>query len=108
MAIEINPNSQELIRGHSEFKKYETESQELIVGHGEFKTNNFLALATTRRSIRKFENKDLSKGQLMQLIDAAQSAPSAGNCQPWHFYIVKNKKLQAELKESAYNLFMGV
>jgi nitroreductase len=63
----------------------------------------FIELAKSRRSIRRFEDKDVTKDQLMQLIDAAQSAPSAGNCQPWYFYVVKNKKLQAEMKASAYN-----
>lgn len=63
----------------------------------------FLELAKSRRSIRRFEDKDVSREQLMQLIEAAQSAPSAGNCQPWRFYVVKNKKIQAAFKECSYN-----
>ena len=62
----------------------------------------FIELAKTRRSIRKFKEQDVSKEQLMQLINAAQAAPSAGNCQPWHFYVVKNKKIQAKFTEIAY------
>jgi nitroreductase len=63
----------------------------------------FLELAKSRRSIRRFKDTDVTKEQLMKLIDAAQAAPSAGNCQPWHFDVVKDKKMQAEMKESAYN-----
>ena len=96
--IEINGNSQELIRGHGEFKKYENEINIIEA------KSDFLTLAKTRRSNRRFkQEKDVSKEQLLRLIEAAQAAPSAGNCQPWHFYAVKNKKVQAELKESAYN-----
>jgi nitroreductase len=65
-------------------------------------TAAFIELAKTRRSIRRFEDKDITKEQLTHLIEAARSAPSAGNCQPWYFYIIKNKKIQAELKECAY------
>jgi len=97
--IEISKdNSKELVRGFAEFREYDNPVKI---------SNNpdFLALSKSRRSIRGFKNKDkdVSKEQLMQLIDAAQSAPSAGNCQPWHFYVVKNKNLQAELKAGAYN-----
>ena len=62
----------------------------------------FIELAKSRRSIRRFKEQDVGKGQLKQLIDAAQAAPSAGNCQPWYFYVVKNKRIQAELTASAY------
>ena len=91
-------NSKELTRGFYEFKE-NTEIKETI----QAKNLNFIELAKSRRSIRGFKDKDLSKEQLMQLIDAAQSAPSAGNCQPWHFYVIKNKNLQTQIKELAYN-----
>ena len=29
-----------------------------------------------------------------ELLEAARSAPSAGNYQPWHFYIIKDKALK--------------
>ena len=85
MNIEINADSQELVKGFYESK------------------SDFLTLAKSRRSIRKFEDKDVTKEQLMQIIEAAQAAPSAGNCQPWKFYVVKNKDIQAQFKECAYN-----
>ena len=62
---------------------------------------DFLALSKSRRSIRGYKEKDLTKEQLMKLIDAAQSAPSGGNCQPWHFYVITNKDLMAEIKEKS-------
>lgn len=97
--IEINPNSKELVRGQSDFIKNEFKENVKIVSVN----TTFLELAKSRRSIRKFKDVDVTKEQLMKLVEAAQSAPSAGNCQPWHFYVVKDKKIQTEFKAHAYN-----
>ena len=45
----------------------------------------------TRRSLRRFTNQPLSDKEIEQLLRAAMQAPSAGNCQPWEFIVVKNK-----------------
>lgn len=46
----------------------------------------------TRRSIRKFTGKVISEEQLKLLIEAAFSAPSAHNFQPWEFIVVRNEE----------------
>jgi nitroreductase len=51
----------------------------------------------TRRSIRKYENKPISDDQIKELLNAAMSAPSAGNQQPWHFVIMDDKNIFKEL-----------
>ena len=99
MSVEINADSKGLTRGHHKF----TENDEkFIVKDKIIAEFDFLRLAKSRRSIRRFTEKDVTKEQLLRLIDAAQSAPSAGNCQPWHFYVIKNKNLQEQMKDSAY------
>lgn len=50
----------------------------------------------TRRSIRKFQNKKVSKKIIEQIIDAGRMAPSAKNRQPWK-YIVYGGKNKDEL-----------
>jgi len=45
----------------------------------------------TRRSIRKYANKPISDDLIKELLEAAVSAPSAGNQQPWHFVILDDK-----------------
>jgi nitroreductase len=45
-----------------------------------------------RKSIRSFEKKKVSKNVLKELIADAIKAPSAGNRQPWIFYVVESKK----------------
>ncbi|NHJ48531.1 MAG: nitroreductase family protein [Asgard group archaeon] len=46
----------------------------------------------TRRSIRKFDKKVVSKKDIDELIRAAMQAPSAGNRQPWHFVVITDRK----------------
>jgi len=36
------------------------------------------------------------------LMDSLRRAPSAGNVQPWRFYVVRNGSLKAELAEAAH------
>lgn len=62
---------------------------------------DFIQLAKSRRSIRSFKSDEVSKDLLIQLIEAAQTAPSAGNCQPWHFYIVKDTTLIKRIREES-------
>lgn len=45
----------------------------------------------TRRSIRKFKSDDVPPGMVEYLLRAAMSAPSAGNQQPWHFIVVRDR-----------------
>ena len=45
----------------------------------------------SRRSIRHYNNKDLSKEIINDLLDCARLAPSAKNRQPWFFVVVKNE-----------------
>ena len=42
----------------------------------------------TRRSIRTYTPQTISDNLIKQLLEAAMSAPSASNRQPWHFVIV--------------------
>lgn len=52
-----------------------------------------LKLIKTRRSIRKFENKAVSKKTISDILEAGRWAPSGLNNQPWRFMVLaKNKK----------------
>ncbi len=49
----------------------------------------------TRRSIRKYKDEKLSDHQIHSLLKAGMQAPSAMNCQPWHFIVIRERnKLQ--------------
>lgn len=56
-----------------------------------------------RTSVRKFKEKPVETEKLDILMKAAMAAPSAGNQQPWEFYIVtKSETLQALSSTSKY------
>lgn len=53
----------------------------------------------TRTSIRKFTDEAVTDEQIDQLMKAAMAAPSAGNQQPWEFYVTSDADLKRELAE---------
>lgn len=59
-----------------------------------------------RRSIRKYVEGEAGRVKdehLKLILECAIFAPSAGNLQPWKFYVVRNKKIKEELAAAAYN-----
>ena len=46
-----------------------------------------------RRSIRKYTEQMVSDDQVKMLLEAAMCAPSAGNEQPWHFVVIRDRQL---------------
>lgn len=47
----------------------------------------------SRRSIRKYTSEPVTTDLLRDILEAAMSAPSAGNQQPWHFIIINDRKI---------------
>jgi nitroreductase len=56
-----------------------------------------------RRSIRRYaQGRDVPPETVEQLLQAAIAAPSAGNCQPWHFVVVRDVETKQGLAQAAY------
>ena len=56
-----------------------------------------------RVSVRKFEDRAVESDKVEQILRAAMAAPSAGNQQPWDFYVVTSReKLHALAQVSPY------
>jgi F420 biosynthesis protein FbiB-like protein len=51
-------------------------------------TPEFLTLATTRRSIRRYRSEPVAEEIIQQLLAAATFAPSAHNRQPWRLVVM--------------------
>ncbi len=51
----------------------------------------------TRRSRRKFLDKDVSDEIIKRLIDSARHAPSSMDSQPWEFVIIKDNEIKKGL-----------
>lgn len=60
----------------------------------------------TRRSIRKFKNKKVADELIREILNAGMSAPSAGNEQPWHFIVVKDRSILDEVPK--YSPYAGM
>ena len=50
-----------------------------------------------RRSIRKYEAKDIPQDILEKIMEAGRQSPSAANRQPYHFIVVTNSEIKKEL-----------
>ena len=57
-------------------------------------------LIRKRRSIRKYSGGQVSDKQLEVLLRAAMLAPSARNKQPWHFIVLKDRKILDHIAEA--------
>lgn len=61
---------------------------------------NTLEAIAKRRSIRKFTDKALSRGQIDTLLKAAMLAPTARNCQEWDFVVVRERAVLDKLMQA--------
>ncbi len=68
---------------------------------GRAATCDFLALAKTRRSIRRYRPDPVPEDLLLKVLEAARWAPSAANSQPWHFLVVTDAERRRQLAERA-------
>jgi nitroreductase len=55
----------------------------------------------SRRSIRKFQLRDIEEDKLRRVLEAGLAAPSASNRQPWRFIVVRDPKKRKALVEAA-------
>lgn len=60
-----------------------------------------------RRSIRKYQDKDVSDEILLELIRCATLAPSGHNRQPWRFQIVRGE-LKNKIADTLYNKTISI
>lgn len=68
-----------------------------------FKKNTLmdtLKAIKTRRSIRRYTSREVSREQVDGLLEAAMYAPSARNEQPWHFVVVTERELLDRLMKA--------
>ena len=52
-----------------------------------------------RISVRKYQDKPVEKEKIDAMLRAAMQAPSAGNQQPWEFYVVTDREKLAALSQ---------
>jgi nitroreductase len=67
---------------------------------------DILNLIKARRSIRKYQDKEVSRDLIEKVLEAARWAPNGANLQPWQFIVVTNKELRAKIGKHAKFYFI--
>lgn len=60
----------------------------------------FFDVIRGRRSVRRFTPDPVPEEDLLQILDAARLAPTAGNQQPWKFLVVRERSTIDQMMES--------
>ncbi len=58
-----------------------------------------LKMVYTRRSVRSYSEREVEEEKIEKILKAALQSPSAGNEQPWHFIVVKERERLKKLAE---------
>ena len=87
-----------VIEGHPYIKyshiRYEPE--EMLA-----RSQRFHEWIDTRRSVREFSNRPVSKSVIDNIIRSASTAPSGAHKQPWTFCVVSNPEIKSKIREAA-------
>ncbi|MDH5595845.1 MAG: nitroreductase family protein, partial [Candidatus Bathyarchaeota archaeon] len=59
-----------------------------------------------RHSVRAYLPKEVPKEKIEKILEAARLAPSAGNAQPWHFIVVKDRQKRKVLSKGRFAKFL--
>jgi len=70
--------------------------------------NEVINIIKTRRSIRKYQSRQISEADLNCILEAATYAPSGSNSQSWLFTAIQNEKILLELNEVVRTAFLNL
>lgn len=62
--------------------------------------SDFMDILKERRSIRRYEEKAIPEGVLMQVLEAVQWSPSWANTQCWEVVVVRDQETKEGLKDT--------
>jgi len=65
------------------------------------RSSDFFTWLDTRRTVRDFSDKEISRELIDNLIRAASTAPSGAHKQPWTFCVVSNPEIKKKIREAA-------
>lgn len=61
---------------------------------------NLEEVITTRRSIRKYQDREVPTSLILKAIEMSSWAPNGGNYQPWKFFVVKNREVIEKIADA--------
>src|ERR671915_1562449 len=62
-------------------------------------TDELMRIIQIRRSVRVYKGGKVSRAQLETILEAARSAPSGANTQPWEFVVTRDRKKMKRVRE---------
>ena len=74
-----------------------------IIGYGNL---SLVETVLSRRSIRRYEKKEIPNDVLSKILEAGRQAPSAANRQPLHFIVLTNDNIKKEFSKGLFNRFI--
>jgi iodotyrosine deiodinase len=94
----MDPKSEILLNGykHILYKDSSVAEDQMLANSSEF-----FKWLDTRRSVRDFSSKPVSKKVIENIILSASTAPSGAHKQPWTFCAISNKELKSKIREAA-------
>ena len=63
------------------------------------RTDNLATLLQSRRSVRKYQDRPVSRELIEQVLESARWAPSPHGRQPWRFVVLAKEKLKLQLAD---------
>ena len=73
----------------------------LTINEIKLKSKEFYKSISNRRSIRNFNSDPINLDIINNAILSAGTAPNGANLQPWHFVIIKDKKIKKKVRIAA-------
>jgi len=61
-----------------------------------------------RRSVRNFKDTPVPDTLIRRVLEAGRFAPSAGNCQPWRFFVITDRALIKAMDEAVISGMTGI
>ncbi len=65
------------------------------------RSRSFLAEMQRRRTVRQFSDRPVERAVIDACLEAAGTAPSGANLQPWHFVVVSDPSVKREIRAAA-------
>lgn len=60
----------------------------------------FFNIFQQRRSVRSFKPTPIPRDHILKILEAARSAPTSGNQQPWKFLVIQDQEKFTQLKDA--------
>ncbi len=80
-------------------RKKEPGTGEMYAWHEGMDWNPVEKVILERRSVRRYKDRQVPEKLVRRILEAGRFAPSAGNCQPWKFVVIRDREMIEEMEK---------